>query len=126
MGQPMPLPERVPVPLPSQVETLTSMGIQFGDLNDEFTSMKLPDNWSFINDSHREDLPRWSIVDAAGMIRARVSGAWKGMYDNKLHFVLCEGNEKHVPRAEPTEPSEPRLMMESMVTACVDAVAKRG
>lgn len=125
MGQPMPLPERVPLPGDSYMaKDVTGWGIKFSDEKDGYATMTLPEGWTFNDISWREDLPKWVIVDANNMIRASVSGAWKGAYDNRLTFYVSDGTEPYVPRQEPAEPSETQDMMLKTVVAYNDAVTK--
>jgi hypothetical protein len=100
MGQVCPLPDKVPMPCPDDLPIVNSWGIQFGEAEGRYASMKLPAGWSFVDDSpeHRPDLPCWRIVDADGRICASVSGAWKGMYDNDLRFRIDGDFSKWTPR----------------------------
>lgn len=107
MGQPMPLPERIPRPSDEVATAFTECGIVC-DLNtsDKYVTYTLPEGWSIVDDSYREDLPIFHIIDAANMIRFSVSGAWKGTYDNILHINKVKEPYEFKRREEKLIPSK--------------------
>ena len=121
MGQPLPLPERIPNPMTHQLVSLNQMGINIiKDLkNDTKTLMPyvkytLPEGWRMVCESWRQDLPVYYIVDDSDMRRVKVSGCWKGTYDNSLRLCILEGVD--ITKYEPSEDKR----MESSKT---DAIA---
>lgn len=89
MGQPLPLPERIPKPNDKQALRLKEMGIVVTPEENKFYWLcALPDGWRWENDSARNDLPCWTVVDNQEMIRVRVVGSWKGAYDNELRLKI--------------------------------------
>jgi len=61
MGQPLPLPERIPLPKDSVSQSMIEKGFTFGDKVDiegkTFVNYTLPEGWRFVNNSWRQDLP---------------------------------------------------------------------
>lgn len=87
MGQPLPLPKRIPRPTGKVLTAMNECGITIDiQSEDEYVTYSLPSGWRMVNDSHREDLPEYHIVDDKNMVRCSITGAWKGTYDNKLHL----------------------------------------
>ena len=105
MGQNLPLPEQIPVPNPELANCMTKSGIKLHQTGDTYIKYDLPGMWQMVNDSSREDLPRFHIIDADGNIRYTISGAWKGTYDNELR--IHKGSEKKfMPKDDEIIPSE--------------------
>lgn len=91
----MPLPERIPKPNGVIAEQMEKCGIKF-DKDDKslYVTYILPQGWRTVDDSWREDLPNFFIVDDQGMVRFGVTGAWKGTYDNELHLTYVKNPYK--------------------------------
>jgi hypothetical protein len=112
MGQICPLPQRIPCPSVEVATIMKQQGIQLHDLLDEagqrkaYVQYTLPSGWKMVDDSWRQDLPCFHIVDADGMIRYTVSGSWKGTYDNELHLSMKKDPIKYEPRNAPVEASQ--------------------
>ena len=94
MGQPLPLPEKIPRPTDAQNESLKQMGIivdldgQDPDVTPPYVTYKLPNEWKIVNRSWRNDLPIYYIVDDQNKRRVSICGAWKGTYDNELNMYI--------------------------------------
>lgn len=92
MGQPLPLPERIPKPNPDTIRgrellgALKQAGITIDASPGEYVRYTLPHGWRMVDDSWRQDLPNFYIVDNTNMLRFSVTGAWKGSYDNELNL----------------------------------------
>lgn len=91
MGQPLPLPERIPVPIGKTRQKMLDAGIILNDDDkvDGYITYELPEGWKLVNDSHRSDLPNFNMVDPQGQTRFTVAGAWKGTYDNELNIYAA-------------------------------------
>jgi len=91
MGQPLPLPEKIPQP---NEEILTSMkndGINIlGEPQDEFVKYSLPEGWKMRDVSERQDLPNYYIVDENDNAKYSIDGTWKGSFDNYLELKIAE------------------------------------
>lgn len=60
MGQPLPLPERIPLPRkPEDVEKLELYGIVFKNKDKKYVEFTLPEGWKLVDNSWRSDLPEW-------------------------------------------------------------------
>ena len=94
MGQQLPLPYKIPKPVGDQCELFQEMGIIVCNNNDNenamYVSYTLPNGWRMVDNSFREDIPIFIIIDNKDMIRVRISGSWKGSYDNKLRMRVCD------------------------------------
>jgi hypothetical protein len=92
MGQVLPLPERIPRPNPNTdegkkiIKAFNKFGIEFEDTQELYITYKLPNGWRTIDDSRREDLPQYYIVDDTNMVQFFIGGSWKGTYDNNLYM----------------------------------------
>jgi hypothetical protein len=107
MGQPLPLPERIPVPNSKTSQALTDCGVVVnGQPNCLYVTYTLPENWKMIDNSDRVDIPVWYIVDANNLARFQIAGAWKGVYDNELSIRIVESPYLVKPRSEEPTPSE--------------------
>lgn len=104
MGQPLPLPERIPIPTKEQKEAFDRMGITIvpneeGDHDPwrrKYVCYTLPDGWRMIKEpGRRSDFPEYVIVDSENMRRVVVQGVWKGTYDNELNMCVCETLEPY-------------------------------
>src|SRR5947207_1455911 len=94
MGQPLPLPERIPNVHGEQRYKLSAMGIEIVDTDNQYVHYKLPVGWKMVDSSWRQDLPDFFIIDDKNMTRVSIHGAWKGTYDNRLELTILEG--KHI------------------------------
>jgi hypothetical protein len=113
MGQPLPLPNRIPQPTGYVASEFDKMGIKYETGDEKYVSYTLPDGWSMKDKSWREDLPNFAIVDTDGMIRAVVSGSWKETYDNRLSINIpdeLELFEKPKDEVIPSETSVPAIV----------------
>lgn len=105
MGQPLPLPEKIPFPRTTKQEiALAEMGIIIhpipeGEKDLDHTTYTLPEGWRMVNTNPdgRQDLPEWHILDEENKMRVFVSGRWKVSYDNNLHLQILEGHRVYVP-----------------------------
>lgn len=60
MGQPLPLPERIPLPRDQKdIEKLESYGISFKNKDEKYVEYILPEGWKLIDDSRYSDSPKW-------------------------------------------------------------------
>ena len=92
MGQPLPLPERIPHPSDAVYTRMKEVGISADvDSSERYISYTLPTGWKMVDASRRQDLPIYYIVDASDMIFFEINGAWKGTYDNELY--ICAKKE---------------------------------
>jgi len=75
------------------------MGIEVVDTDiltmgqDQYVHYKLPIGWKTVDNSWRQDLPEFLIIDNNNMTRVSISGAWKGAYDNHLTLIILEGKQ---------------------------------
>jgi hypothetical protein len=84
MGQPLPLPTKIPVPSSNVISELGDMGITIEDSQQTYSAYRMPDGWKMVDRSWRQDLPKFSMVDTDNNIRVTISGAWKETYDNDI------------------------------------------
>lgn len=116
MGQVLPLPSRIPRPNAKQLEKLHALGIK-PDLEEteenkketrlcKYVRYTLPEGWKMVDNSWREDLPDFYIVDSTLKGRVHISGAWKGSYDNELRLYVLDEPKILELRNEPLIPSE--------------------
>ena len=106
MGQPLPLPERIPRPNETMLKSMQQSNIQV-NMSDEssYVTYTLPSGWNIVNASWRQDLPNWHIIDEHNIIQYSISGAWKETYDNDIK--LYNGSKtKYVEKTTPQIPSE--------------------
>jgi hypothetical protein len=107
MGQPLPLPERIPRPDANVAEALKQDSIIVNDeIDQEYLTYKLPAGYSMVDDSCREDLPCFHIINQSSEILFTVHGTWKGSYDNHLSIKIPESVEKFVPPTSRLQKSE--------------------
>jgi hypothetical protein len=96
MGQPLPLPQRIPrLNLESDegkklLQALSNVGITLEESTECYVRYTMPSSWKMVDDSLRQDLPRFHMVDEKNLIHFTVSGSWKGSYDNKLQLIQVE------------------------------------
>lgn len=89
MGQVLPLPERAPLPDNDQErQHLEGLGFVFGEEEGGYVSLKLPEGFSWKDNSYRADIPEWYVIDESGKAILSVSGSWKGTYDNQLRMAV--------------------------------------
>lgn len=107
MGQPLPLPAKIPRPTTGQQGKLENMGIQTHTENDaqQYVTYTLPDGWRMVDCSVRADMPEFDIVDIEKNIRVVIEGCWKGSYDNKLNMHIQ--SEPYSKYEEPSEKKDP-------------------
>jgi hypothetical protein len=114
MGQPLPLPEKIPRPnLESEngrklMNELKQVGITLEDSTEAYVRYTLPEGWKMVDDSWREDLPRFYILDQKDMMHFSIQGSWKGTYDNELTLTKVPTPAFFQPqnRDKPLIPSE--------------------
>lgn len=118
MGQVLPLPRRIPNPNAEQKLQLKEMGIETEQECDDtasgdppkkdYVTYTLPAGWKMVNNSWREDLPDFFIIDENKMKRVSIRGSWKETYDNDIRLCILKGKdiELFVPRNKPALPSE--------------------
>jgi len=112
MGQVCPLPKQIPVPPEKQQQDkLKAMGILLESREECYSAYTLPDKWHIYNQSHREDLPCYEIVDEKNMVRVTISGSWKGNYDNKLTLNVLSKPVLFQPMDHETKPAESALVV---------------
>lgn len=103
MGQPLPLPERIPRPNETQLRSLELMGITVIEdemkedldkhdkiIKSSYLRYTLPQGWKMVDASWRQEFPDYYIIDGNGMKRVSVGGSWKGIYDNSLSLCVFE------------------------------------
>ena len=86
--QTFPLPSRIPAPTSGQRAKLNEMGITIGDEFEGYVLYTMPEGWEMKNNTVREDMPKFVMVDSNDNIRVEVSGVWKGNDDNKLWLMF--------------------------------------
>jgi len=107
MGQPLPLPERIPRPSVIVELELKKYNIIVEDNEKEaYLPYKLPSGFRMVDDSWREDLPVFHIVNQNNLILFTIRGSWKGSYDNHITIHVASGSDIFVPKSEPLEKSE--------------------
>ena len=107
MGQPLPLPERIPVPSQKTLTAMTACGIQLDQESQSvYREYTLPTGWKMVDNSWRQDLPEYYIVDELGLTRFCISGSWKGSYDNELRISTVHEPKLLKRREEELIPSE--------------------
>lgn len=108
MGQPLPLPERVPLPSDNVIQRYHDLGFKFFcEERQRYAKYEAPAGWHLEDKSHRDDIPLWVFVDTEGNERVCISGAWKGTYDNVLNMVILNPPyKKYAARAAPSQPAE--------------------
>ncbi len=94
-----PLPNLVPLPNNKDLSHLENLGLCFLNRGphqgtaDIYTDFTYPDTWKFISiESSRPDISLWKLIDQDNYIHGSVSGAWKGTYDNDLHWSVFNEN----------------------------------
>jgi hypothetical protein len=122
MGQPLPLPKRIPFPPTKQVkDALLKEGVilELDDEGAEFVQYKLPAEWSMVDNSAREDMPEFHIVDNHNMIHFTISGIWKESYDNHIQIYHVTPPTKLQKKTQPMIPSETssRVMLSKFAEA---------
>jgi len=86
--QTFPLPSRIPVPTSGQLAKLNEMGITIGDEIEGYVLYTMPEGWKMRNNTVREDMPKFVMVDSDDNIRVVVSGVWKEAHDNELWMMF--------------------------------------
>lgn len=90
----MPLPDRIPSPLPEQRVELESMGviIDYDSAKDEthpgYLSYTVPDGWQVVDAGHKPELPDYRMIDENGVTRVIFRGVWNGALDNELYLII--------------------------------------
>lgn len=107
MGQSLPLPERIPKPDEKTFAKMKDKNITVDmESNDLYVSYTLPLGWKMVDNSWRQDLPEYHIVDDNNLVHFSIFGAWKETYDNKLSIRAVENPHKLVPQEEKVIPGE--------------------
>lgn len=96
--------QRIPMPDESQYEELVKMGVEIivGD-GSKYVEYTLPDGWKMVDDSWRQDLPNYYIIDASNMKRVSIRGSWKQTYDNDIALYIIENPTLFEPKKEATK-----------------------
>lgn len=104
MGQPLPLPEKIPVPSKQDKQSMLDKGFTFGEIEKtqygDFVTYSMPEKWKFVNNSWREDLPNWEFVAPDNKVYFSVNGSWKGTYDNELYLISLQEPREFEPIKE--------------------------
>jgi hypothetical protein len=92
MGQPCPLPQRIPRVNSKEVQqALKDAGITLDtEEKGNYVKFTMPTGWKMVDDSWREDLPNFYILDDEKKGRFHIHGSWKETYDNSLEMEVCE------------------------------------
>ena len=107
MGQPLPLPDRIPRPDTQLTEKMKEIGFTISDdENERYVRYTMPSGWRLENHSWREDLPEYYFVDEKNIAMISVNGCWKGSYDNKLSIQMIKQPFVYKPRESEMIPSE--------------------
>lgn len=108
MGQPLPLPERIPLPNDERTKiALAEAGVRLhAEDNARYVKYTLPEGWRLVDDSWRQDLPDYYLLDAENMKRFSIFGSWKGAYDNALRIRVIKEPKLFKGRNEPMQASE--------------------
>lgn len=106
MGQPMPLPERIPMPNANLLKKMNEFGFIINNDGQHYVRYSVPGGWSLKNHSWREDLPDYYFVDRNNMARISITGSWKETYDNQLSIHIIDEPFSYEPRKEKVIPSE--------------------
>uniref|UniRef100_A0A6C0C6X5 Uncharacterized protein n=1 Tax=viral metagenome TaxID=1070528 RepID=A0A6C0C6X5_9ZZZZ len=128
MGQPLPLPERIPLPDDEDMLEFKKMGIEIvpEDPPQQYVKYKLPIGWKTVDSSYRQDLPCFYIIDHENMKRISIHGAWKGTYDNELSLHVLSEIESYVSPANKkigvSQTSDTKIMGNFM--ACIDPLKR--
>ena len=59
-----------------------------------------------VDNSYRQDLPEFHIIDNTNMVRFTITGSWKGSYDNKLTIHKVSNSYEFKPHESELIPSE--------------------
>jgi hypothetical protein len=104
MGQPLPLPNKIPMPTYEQKKSLTDMRIfvvgrteTIDDLL--FVNYILPSKWKIVDDSWKVEHPIFYIIDNDNFVRVRICGSWNGAEKNYLNITINDNSmplQKHV------------------------------
>lgn len=91
MGQPLPLPERVPAVGNRERQALAECGVIVEDSERErYVCYTLPEGWRMVDISTHPARPDWLIVDNEDNIRFKICGFWQGGYDDMLNWSFYE------------------------------------
>ena len=102
----LPLPERIPNPEPEVKTRMEECGITIESSEAVYVSYDLPSGWKLVDQSDRADLPQFYIVDTEDKGRFKISGSWKGTYDNELKIYIVASPEVITPMTTVSTPSE--------------------
>ncbi len=105
MGQPLPLPERIPMPNDNLLEEMNSLGFTVNNNGKPYVTYTMPTTWHLHNHSWRQDLPEYYFVDENNMARFCISGSWKETYDNELSITMVKEPFEYKPRTEKVIPN---------------------
>lgn len=112
-SQPLPLPLRVPIPTSQILNELKQVGVILNNdaisvssrstykSNGQYVTYSLPTGWQMVNDSEREDIPWYYLLDQEKKKRFRIQGQWKG-YDSDYLMWFIEENPKVYTRTSNT------------------------
>ncbi len=94
MGAVMPLPERIPRPTDAEQRRLEALGLTIETCAEDarYVPISLGGDYEWVDKSYRPDIPTWYIVNKKTRAAVvRVSGGWKGSYENVLELFIDEG-----------------------------------
>lgn len=120
MGQPLPLPKRIPFPDNETRELMKDAGINFSETDSSYVSYTLLIGWRLVDHNHRSDLPSWKCVDNNDMVRFTVTGSWKETYDNELYLNWYTNPIKHDPPKNNLVEYSPPANLKAVVDASGD------
>ena len=91
-----PLPEKIPRPDNYLLKYMKRCGINVHTTTpNEYVSYDLPVGWNMVNNSRREDLPSFHIIDNKNMIQFTISGSWgQKRYDD--HLTITRRQKEHI------------------------------
>ena len=128
MGAALPLPERIPYPNEETLRAMKADGINVHEKTSEskYVTYSLPPGWKMVDDSLRQDIPVYYILDEQDMRRYSVKGSWKEIHENELFLSKVSMPEKHVPRKELVKTNQTSAVALMKEYADVDDVLQIG
>lgn len=125
MGQPLPLPGKIPVPADDATRhELKTLGISIYDDSEMYSTYSLPEGWTMRDATDRRvDQPQWYIVDELEQIRVCINGSWKKTYSNKLYIEVCHAPYKMFKKPSGV-PAPCETSVEALGAKLIDAISK--
>jgi len=107
MGQPLPLPEKIPYPSEEIKNSLKNDGIVLLDeKSKKYVHYSLPNGWKMVDDSSKQQFPRFYFIDENEMTQYKIFGTWKGYETDYLEISKVESPLKYVRKTEKVIRSE--------------------